>query len=93
MPESAFTGTVLEGQKRRYTIINEKDVEKYVPQEVQDAFVLAFDHMCLYIEQGREKDGKKPYNSYVVNNTDEPYIKEIVEVMQKHGKWDGPKNE
>ncbi len=89
MPEQAFKGTVLEGRERKYSIINEKDLLKYVPIRVADKLRAAYNKTCDYIEYGREKDGKKPYNSYIVINTDEPYINEIKEVMKKHGHWEG----
>ena len=46
------------------------------------------DSLLGIIETGREKDGKKSFNSYVVINTDEPWIGEIVEVMERNGAWD-----
>lgn len=85
MPESAFNGTVLEGRERRYTVINERDFEKYVPEDLRDDFIDTFNLIGNYIEDGRMQNGKQPYNSYIVINTDEPYIKEIIETMKKHG--------
>ena len=32
---------------------------------------------------------KDPEPQYIVINTDEPYIDEIINVMKKHGHWDG----
>lgn len=88
MPEKAFKGTVLEGRERRYTIVNEADLLKYVPGRVVDKLRVAHNQACDFIEYGRKKDGKQPYNSYIVINTDEPYVKEIIEVMKKHGHWE-----
>ncbi|WP_203362424.1 hypothetical protein [Bacillus sp. REN10] len=85
MEETAFKGTVLEGRERRYTVINERDVKKYVPQGAQEDFHASFNNLCDWIEEGRQLDGKKPYNSHIVINTDEPYIDEIIAVMKKHG--------
>lgn len=86
--EPAFKGTVLEGKERRYTIIYERDVEKYLSMGEQQDLAIVLDRMLGNIEHGREKDGKKPFNSYVVINTDEPWIGEIVEVMKRNGAWD-----
>lgn len=86
--EPAFDGTVLEGRERRYTVINERDFLKYVPEPVKDEFRNIFTYAADYIEAGREEVGKKPYNNYIVINTDEPYIDEIIAVMKKHGHWD-----
>ncbi|WP_342441765.1 hypothetical protein MHB65_22230 [Lysinibacillus sp. FSL K6-0075] len=86
--EPAFEGTVLEGKERRYTIINERDVEKYLSMGEQQDLAIVLDRMLGNIEHGREKDGKKQFNSYVVINTDEPWIDEIIEVMKRNGAWD-----
>lgn len=86
--EKAFEGTVLEGKERRYTIIKERDVEKYLSIGEQQDLAIVLDRMLGNIEHGRENDGKKPFNSYVVINTDEPWIGEIVEVMKRNGAWD-----
>lgn len=46
MSESAFDGTVKEGFKRRFTIINENDFEKYVPDAGKSRFNRAFNNIC-----------------------------------------------
>lgn len=88
MAEQAFEGTVLEGKERRYTVINEYDVEKYLSIGEQQDLAIMLDRMLGNIENGREKDGKKPFNSYIVINTDEPYIDEIVDVMKRNGHFE-----
>ncbi|MGQ7108386.1 hypothetical protein ACUN13_29605 [Bacillus cereus group sp. Bce041] len=85
MAESAFEGTVLEGRERRYTVLNEKDLERYVNEEKREEFRQILNEVLGEIEDGRLCDDKKPYNSYIVINTDEPYINEIIEVMKRHG--------
>lgn len=85
--ESAFNGTVLEGRERRYTIINERDMDKYVNIFDRNHFAIELEHVLGKIEHGRELDGKKSFNSYIVINTDEPYVDEIIEVMKRHGHW------
>jgi hypothetical protein len=87
MQEPAFDGTVLEGWERRYTIINERDIEKYVPESVKNDLWDAVNAALMFVEEGREKEGKKPYNNYIVINVDEPYVDEIIEVMKRHGHW------
>lgn len=32
-------------------------------------------------------DGKDPVPEYIVINTDEPYIDEIIDVLKRHGHW------
>ena len=88
MAETAFEGTVLEGNERRYTVINERDLKKYVPYGAHETFRVAFNNVAAWIEEGRNDDGKKPFNNYIVINTDEPYIDEIIAVMKRHGHWE-----
>ncbi len=87
MSESAFDGTVKEGFERRFTIINENDFEKYVPDGERSRFDRVFNDICEWIEDGRKLDGKIPYNNYVVINLDEPYIDEVIEIMKRNGHW------
>lgn len=87
MSEEAFKGTVKEGQERRYTIINERDVEKYLTVKEQLSLLEALEPFQDKIERGRLEDGKQPYNNYIVINLDEPYIDEIIEIMKRHGHW------
>lgn len=88
MVEHAFKGTVLEGKERRYTVINEHDVEKYLSIGERQDLAIVLDRMLGNIEDAREKDGKKPYNSYIVINTDEPYINEIIDIMKRNGHFE-----
>ena len=39
------------------------------------------------INAGRDKNGRKE-NTYIVINTDEPYIQEIIDILKKYGHWD-----
>lgn len=36
----------------------------------------------------RHSKGKDPYPNYIVINTDESYIEEIIDVLRKHGHWE-----
>lgn len=87
MSEPAFEGTFLEGKERRYTIINERDVKKYAKQKWVDKMQKAIDNVLIDVEEGRRKDGKAPYNCYLVINVDEPYAPEVIEIMKRHGHW------
>ena len=86
--EPAFKGTVLEGRKRRFTVINEKDRTKYLTTEENEKFETALFHYLGKIKEGRAKDGKEPFNNYIVMNLDEPYIDEMIAVMKRNGHWD-----
>lgn len=85
--EHAFNGTIKEGFKRRFTIINESDFEKYVPESCKESFQKEFDRVATCIEDGRIADGKQPYNNYLIINLDEPYTDQIIEIMKRHGHW------
>lgn len=85
--EKAFDGTIKEGFKRRYTVINESDLEKYVLEPIKEDFQNQFNLVAAWIEDGRMKDGKQPYNNYLVVNLDEPYANEVIEIMKRHGHW------
>ena len=83
--EDAFKDTVLEGKQRRYTIINEKDRHKYLTDEENAEFGQLLHYYLGKIENGRAVQGKEPFNSYLVINTDEDYANEVVEIMKKNG--------
>lgn len=85
--EQAFKGTIKEGFERRFTIVNERDFQKYVYESAQDDFIRVVNLVADYIENGRIEDGKKPYNNYMVINLDEPYVDEVIEIMKRHGHW------
>ncbi|QAS54600.1 hypothetical protein HLI_09215 [Halobacillus litoralis] len=83
--EEAFKGTILEGRERKYTIINERDREKYLTPEEKRKLDSALFHYLSKIEDGRARDGKEPFNSYLVVNVDEPYSNEIAETIKRNG--------
>lgn len=87
--EPAFVGTIKEGCECKYTIINLKDLEKYIGIGAKQDLAVILDHVQGNIEHGREEDGKKPFNNYIVINIDEPYINDIVAVLEDNGHWDG----
>lgn len=39
------------------------------------------------ISEKRVAEGKDPNPEYLVINTDEPYIQEIIDVLKKHNHW------
>lgn len=85
MIEKAFEGTILAGKERRYTIINERDIAKYADQREASAMRTAINNVGYDVEQGRIKDGKNPFNTYLVINMDEPYADEVIAIMKQHG--------
>lgn len=87
--EAAFAGTIKEGCERRYTIINERDLNKYVNDTTRNELEAALESVGDQIENGRINEGKPAFNNYVVVNIDEPYIKDVVAVLEENGHWDG----
>lgn len=88
MAKLAFDGTVLEGLEQKYTVLKIEDINKYLDVFTANELAIELDRASSLIEHGREKEGKKPYNSYIVINTDEPYINEIIEIMKRHGHFE-----
>lgn len=61
-----------------------KDFSSYVPKDIEQGFLNELSKVLKSIEEGRQKDGKKPFNNYLVINQDEPYIEEVFEVLKKN---------
>lgn len=72
------------GGKNKYVVMKIEDLIKYVKAPVKLALL---DNDLDDIRTGREADGKKPVNEYLVINLDEPYAEEVIEIMKRHGHW------
>ncbi|MBU8576241.1 MULTISPECIES: hypothetical protein [Bacillus] len=68
----------------KFAVINLKDFSSYVPKDIEQGFLNELSKVLKSIEEGRQKDGKKPFNNYLVINQDEPYIEEVFEVLKKN---------
>ncbi|MEK4684785.1 hypothetical protein NSQ76_03415 [Bacillus sp. FSL M8-0256] len=68
----------------KFSVINLKDFSSYVPKDIEQGFLNELSKVLKSIEEGRQKDGKKPFNNYLVINQDEPYIEEVFEVLKKN---------
>lgn len=93
LAENPFKGTIKEGCECKYEIINLKDLGKYNNAFVQQDLAVILDRVQGNIEHGREQDGKEPFNNYVVVNVDEPYINDVVAVLEDNGHWNGQPSE
>lgn len=72
------------GGKRKFVVLKIEDLIKYV----KSSFKLAMlDNDMEDIRKGREADGKKPVNEYLVVNLDEPYAQEVIKIMKRNGHW------
>lgn len=72
------------GGKRKFIVLKIEDLIKYVKSPFKLAML---DNDLEDIRTGREADGKKPVNEYLVVNLDEPYAPEIIEIMKRNGHW------
>lgn len=64
--------------KITHTVIKNEDIGKYLNPLEKECLRKIVDK----ITDGRKKDGKKE-NRYVVCNTDEPYVTQVLDVIQK----------
>ena len=76
------------------TFLEGGDFNKFIVLKVEDVYKhldfnqrRSLDGSCRSIAYHREKSGKKPDNTYLVINTDEPYAPEIVEILKRNGHW------
>lgn len=73
---------LLEGMENKFIVLKREDVDKFLDYE--DKAYLGYAHDK--VETGRALEGKKS-NTYIVINTDEPYIEEVIEILKKNGHW------
>lgn len=73
------------GGKHIFVVIKIEDLIKYVKSPFKLAML---DNDLKDIRKGREADGKKSDNEYLVINLDESYAPEIIEIMKRNGHWD-----
>ena len=71
------------GGLKKFVVLKIEDIEKYLSINEQ----LQLGLMGQKIEYERHLDFKSTDNEYIVINTDEPYINEIIEILKKNGHW------
>lgn len=71
------------GGINKFIVFKREDVAKYTGNLTWNVLL----NSAELIENGRERDGKKRSNEYIVINTDEPYANEVIEILKKHGHW------
>lgn len=74
-------------KKNTHVVIKIEDIEKYLTREE----IGCLNAFLIQIQQGRQKDGKKPINNYYICNTDEPYAEEVHSVILR-GEKDADSN-
>jgi hypothetical protein len=67
----------------KYMVIKYEDAQVHL--SVEEKSLLA--KMFTKVAEGRKYQGKKLTNTYVVVNTDEPYIADVVDVLKRNGHW------
>lgn len=72
------------GGVRKYIVIKIDDYFKYINSAVKAALL---NNDLEDIQAGRKADGKEPCPEYIVVNTDEPYIQEVIDVLKRYGAW------
>lgn len=73
----------ISGMEMKFTAIKNEDVEKYL--DTRDKSELS--RILWKIEQSRYEEGKETTNTYLMINTDEPYISEIIDILKANGHW------
>jgi len=62
----------------KFLVLRKDDILKYLSEVYQGDLNL----IVKDISKGREKDGKPPFNDYVVVNEDEPYAKAVWSLIE-----------
>ena len=73
----------LEGMVMKYAVIKNDDLDTYLTDDEQNTFYHLVENQINY---AKKSEGKKE-NIYLVINTDESYVDEIINIMKKHGHW------
>ncbi|CAH1054087.1 hypothetical protein [Paenibacillus pseudetheri] len=72
----------LEGMAFKFSIFKNDDVEQLTHEEK-----VALGHIAESIEDNRRAEGKNPRNTYLVINTDESYVDEVIAILKRNGHW------
>lgn len=70
------------GGQKKFIVLNEGYMER-IPARLRNAV----NEAALFIAAERAVDKKDPCPEYIVINTDEPYIAEIINVLKRNGAW------
>ena len=70
----------------KFFVLKNDDIEKALEDLPYIGNYL--DDLTYRIREIKEDEGRSVNNEYIVINTDEPYIDEVIAIMKKHGHWD-----
>jgi hypothetical protein len=71
----------LEEMEMKYTVIKNEDILSLPKGTV---WMQSLNNICHAVNVNRLP--KQP-NTYLVINTDEPYVDEIINILKRHGHW------
>jgi hypothetical protein len=74
------------GGVRKFVVFKEADIE-LLPDTARDRVRDGLRFTDIVLAQVRHHTGRNPRPEYIVINTDEPYINEIIDVLKRHGHW------
>jgi hypothetical protein len=66
--------------KNSHFVFKREDIEKAG---------IKLDLICNNVQRVREEQGKSSNPTYLVINTDEAYAVEVIEILKRHGHWEG----
>ena len=72
----------LDGMNKKFVVFKKEDLH-YLDGDEYENFLACQDAIYL----GLIKDKKNTDKSYLVINTDEPYAKEVIDIMQSYGHY------
>lgn len=67
----------------KFTVLKNQDIEKYLSEEEKQQLLVLIGKLGY----GRVMDNKPLNNKYAVVNLDEPYAKEVTDIMNKNKHW------
>lgn len=66
-----------------HIVIKKDDLTKYLNSKEYNAL----SEVLCKINQGRSLDKRPTDHRYIIVNMDEPYVDEVISVLEKHGHW------
>ncbi len=69
--------------KMSHIVIKKDDLTKYLNSQEYNAL----SEVLCKINQGRSLDKRPTDHRYIILNMDEPFVDEVISVLEKHGHW------
>lgn len=69
--------------KMSHIVIKKDDLTKYLNSQEYNAL----SEVLCKINQGRSLDKRPTDHRYIIVNMDEPFVDEVISVLEKHGHW------